>query len=478
MKLASKYKNSFQFKLDIISLIPFDLIALIFTQNATIFRLNRLLRINRLLETRLKIETRFPYPFFIRIIYLVFLIIIMIHWNACFYFILSNRIGIDSDSWVYNTQLSALNSQKEQQVKLENKMDMFIHQYIYCFFWSIMMLTTIGEVNTPESTLESNVMIINFLLAIVLVATLVGNIGSVIANMKIEQVQVQQRVDAIKNLMKKRKVSKELEKRIVKWFSYLHKNKKTTDAHEIMLNLPEQFRISVASNVYLDILKKVNIFTDCEEGLLRELVTKLTLQVYSPGDYVCRKGDIGKEMFIIKNGMLNVVSDDSKTVFVTLNAGSFFGEISILNIPGNITGNRRTANVRSVGYSELLLLSKNDLWNSLKDYPSNRKMIIEKGKVKLIKDKLLDEAKEKKAYKLTKRFYKTELEQIELETQLNAEFAELMPEDKLENVLLKFETQEKYLEQLHSDLIKNCEKSRNKIEYLKFLNRKKIGVSV
>ena len=51
-------------------------------------------------------------------------------------------------------------------------------------------------------------------------------------------------------------------------------------------------------------------------------------------------------------------------------SGSYFGEISILNM-GN-EGNRRTASVRSVGYSDLFMLSKNDLWDVLKDYPTAR----------------------------------------------------------------------------------------------------------
>ena len=49
-------------------------------------------------------------------------------------------------------------------------------------------------------------------------------------------------------------------------------------------------------------------------------------------------------------------------------SGDFFGEIGILNIEG-ATSNRRTADVRSVGYAELFSLSKEDVLSAVKDYP-------------------------------------------------------------------------------------------------------------
>ena len=56
-------------------------------------------------------------------------------------------------------------------------------------------------------------------------------------------------------------------------------------------------------------------------------------------------------------------------------------------------GNRRSANIRSVGYSDLFSLSKDDLWETLEEYPEAKKALLEKGREILIKDNMIDEEK-------------------------------------------------------------------------------------
>lgn len=380
-KLGLHYVKSGTFILDVLSLLPTDLLYFLrqFESNVVglaIVRLNRICRIPRTFEFTERTETRTSWPNLFRIFCLVLYIVIIIHWNACLYFVISKAIGLSSDQWVYN------NSNVEESLT---------RQYVYSFYWSTLTLTTIGEVPHPATDVEFAFMTVDFMIGVLIFATIVGNIGSMISNMNASRSDFQNKMDAIKQYMEFRKVSKELESRVIKWFDYLWANKQNLNEESILSTLPNKLQAEIAIQVHFETLRKVRIFQDCEMGLLAELVLKLKLQVFSPGDYICRKGDIGREMYIVKRGKLGVVADDGIKVFATLSDGAVFGELSILNIAGNKTGNRRTANVRSVGYSDLFALSKDDLWDALREYPEARKLLISKGREILKKDNLLDE---------------------------------------------------------------------------------------
>jgi len=384
-KLRKNYLKSKYVFLNVISILPTDLAYLFFGHTCyetmpcpVIVRLNRVLRIDRVVEFFEKTETRTNFPNTFRIAKVVLYILILIHWNACFFFALSFAIGFETDSWVY-----------QGSPKLAT-------QYIYSFYWSTLTLTTIGETPQPVQDVEYLFVTFDFLVGVLIFATIVGNIGSMITNMNAARAEFQNKMDAIKQYMVFRKVGQDLENRIIKWFDYLWSNKQAMDEETVLSMLPDKLKAEIAIHVHLDTLKKVRIFQDAEKGLLVDLVLKLQLQVFSPGDFVCRKGDVGKEMYIIKRGKLDVVADDGKTVFVTLEDGAVFGEVSILNIPGNKTGNRRTANVRSVGYSDLFALTKDALWDALTEYPEAKKNLLEKGRQILMKDNLIDEEKAKK----------------------------------------------------------------------------------
>ncbi|NXO39188.1 CNG3 protein, partial [Locustella ochotensis] len=376
-KLLEKYKKSFQFKLDFLSIIPTDLLYFKLGLNYPELRINRLLRVARMFEFFQRTETRTNYPNIFRISNLVMYIVIIIHWNACVYYSISKAIGFGADTWVYP------NTSDPEFARLTRK-------YVYSLYWSTLTLTTIGETPPPVRDSEYFFVVVDFLVGVLIFATIVGNVGSMISNMNAARAEFQARIDAIKQYMHFRNVSKDMEKRVIKWFDYLWTNKKAVDEREVLKYLPDKLRAEIAINVHLETLKKVRIFADCEAGLLVELVLKLQPQVYSPGDYICRKGDIGREMYIIKEGKLAVVADDGVTQFVVLSDGSYFGEISILNIKGSKAGNRRTANIKSIGYSDLFCLSKDDLMEALTEYPDAKAMLEEKGKQILMKDGLLD----------------------------------------------------------------------------------------
>lgn len=399
LKIAKRYIKTMQFKIDILSLLPTDIIYLFlshFTDHSTRFlpalRLNRLLKFSRLLEFRNITETETKYPTAFRMSNLLINILLAMHWNACIYFIVSNILGFGSDTWVFPALTSDHLIKNLTKTELDNilqthKLDA---QYIYCFWWSVQTLTTIAEVAAPTNYYQEIYMSVLLMIGVIILAITIGSAGDMVENANRQSLELQKKCDYAKSFLKQNKITGQLETRIKNYLDYLWIAKEVHQ-DDILKVLPDNLRKEIAMNVHMETLKRVHVFQDCEPGLLEELVTKLKLQIYSPGDYVCRKGDVGHEMYFIKTGALQVVSPDGSQVYATLGAGAAFGEISILDIPGNKNGNKRTANIRSLGFSDVFQLSKKDLWDALTEYPVAKKSLLEKGKALLKKDNLLDE---------------------------------------------------------------------------------------
>src|SRR5579864_554022 len=117
-------------------------------------------------------------------------------------------------------------------------------------------------------------------------------------------------------------------------------------------------------------LEKVPLFAGADTVLLSSLIMALKPVVFQPGDLAIRKGEIGREMYLISRGEVEVIDGAGKVV-ATLGEGNFFGEISLL------TSASRNATVRAKTYCDLFVLDKSDFTRVLRDRPQFLKSMME-----------------------------------------------------------------------------------------------------
>nr|XP_029725134.1 cyclic nucleotide-gated cation channel alpha-3 [Aedes albopictus] len=352
-KLRQHYMNSTTFYIDCLCLLPLDFLYLSIGFNS-ILRSFRLVKIYRFWAFMDRTERHTNYPNLFRSTSLIHYLLVIFHWNGCLYHIIYKNNGFGSKNWVFHDSESA---------------DV-VKQYLQSYYWCTLALTTIGDLPRPRSKAEYVFVIAQLLFGLMLFATVLGHVANIVTSVSAARKEFQAKLDGVKTYMRMRRVPNHLQVKVIKWFDYLWLTQKCSDEERAVSCLPDKLKAEIAINVHLDTLKRVEIFQNTEAGFLCELVLKLRPVLFSPGDFICRKGEVGKEMYIVNRGRLQVVADNGKTVMASLKAGSYFGEISILNM--GTAGNRRTASVRSVGYSDLFVLSKKDMWDVLKEYPAAR----------------------------------------------------------------------------------------------------------
>ncbi|XP_047568513.1 cyclic nucleotide-gated cation channel beta-1 [Lutra lutra] len=355
-EMRNNYLKSRRFKMDMLCLLPLDLLYLKFGVNP-LLRLPRCLKYMAFFEFNSRLEAILSKAYVYRVIRTTAYLLYSLHVNSCLYYWASAYQGIGSTHWVY---------------------DGVGNSYIRCYYWAVKTLITIGGLPDPKTLFEIVFQGLNYFTGVFAFSVMIGQMRDVVGAATAGQTYYRSCMDSTVKYMNFYKIPRSVQNRVKTWYEYTWQSQGMLDESELMVQLPDKMRLDLAIDVNYNIVSKVALFQGCDRQLIFDMLKRLRSVVYLPNDYVCKKGEIGREMYIIQAGQVQVLGGpDGKAVLVTLKAGSVFGEISLLAVGG---GNRRTANVVAHGFTNLFILDKKDLNEILVHYPESQKLLRKKAR--------------------------------------------------------------------------------------------------
>eukprot|EP00961_Rhodomonas_salina_P107348 1445332-Rhodomonas_salina.1 len=180
-------------------------------------KLLRLLRLGKLIEV---IEFSFPsLGTIIGLLRLLFLMVIVAHLQACvFYYLASLNTG---NSWISKYHFDCcdenLNLYRAHELKEDpecydaSKLPPIEVLYTNAIYWSFATLTTVGYGDiTPCNEMEILFSIASMVIGSAMFAYIVGNISSVVTNMKGQEIKLRQRLRELQEYITLRKIPKQM----------------------------------------------------------------------------------------------------------------------------------------------------------------------------------------------------------------------------------------------------------------------------
>nr|XP_009940968.1 PREDICTED: cyclic nucleotide-gated cation channel beta-1 [Opisthocomus hoazin] len=359
--MKENYLRSQRFKMDVVCLLPLDFFYFKVGVNP-LLRFPRCLKYMAFFEFNNRLEAILSKAYIYRVIRTTAYLLYSLHVNSCLYYWASAYEGLGSTTWVYDGEGNS---------------------YIRCYYWAVKTLITIGGLPDPKTLFEIVFQLLNYFTGVFAFSVMIGQMRDVVGAATAGQTYYRSCMDSTIKYMNFYKIPKTVQNRVKTWYEYTWHSQGMLDESELLVQLPDKMRLDIAIDVNYNIVSKVALFQGCDRQMIFDMLKRLRSVVYLPNDYVCKKGEIGREMYIIQAGQVQVLGGpDGKTVLVTLKAGSVFGEISLLAAGG---GNRRTANVIAHGFANLFILDKKDLNEILVHYPESQKLLRKKAK-KMLKN--------------------------------------------------------------------------------------------
>jgi len=272
----------------------------------------------------------------LRLVFFVFWMLLIAHWIACGWASLRDRVPGD-----------------------ENAM-----HYLRALYWTITTLATVGYGDiTPDTAPQMMYAIMTMLFGVGLFGYGIGNVAHMLANIDQVQAHYHSSLDRLANFLRYRKIPHGLQRRIYDYYTFLWERNLGYDEAIILSELPEPLRMEIAMAMKREFIEKVPLFRGASPLLLREIAVELRSALFTPGDYIFRAGEIGRHMYFISSGTVEVIAADGQNILSTLSDGDFFGEIALL------FQRPRTASIRAIDFCDMYSLDKETFERVLSFFP-------------------------------------------------------------------------------------------------------------
>lgn len=236
-------------------------------------------------------------------------------------------------------------------------------KYISSLYWVIETLTSVGYGETVTNrNVQKIYSIIVMLAGVGVYGYFIGTVAGILAKRDPAKAQYFSNLDQLNAFVQYREIPPSLQKRIRDYFSYIWKKRLGFDETTFLSSLPQGLASEVSLHLKCEILDKIPLFKGVDNSFIEEVALNLKMDVFTPGEFIFKKGQKGSTMYFVIKGKLEVLSANGSYINM-LSDGDFFGEIALL------TDQPRMASVRAITYCDLYILEKNVFDTLLQKYP-------------------------------------------------------------------------------------------------------------
>ena len=251
----------------------------------------------------------------------------------------------------------------------------FYKKYLTSFYWAMTALSTVGFGDIVPLT-DAELLFASFaeLFGCMIFGMLIGVLSTLVMGGKALEEKIDNQMAELREFMQEKGVPQHLRKRVKQYMETLYRKKTAYNEKEVLDSLPPALAAELLEAMYRDTIDMVPLFRGLEVEVLNQLCIAMKPFFAMAGDYVYRQGELGKDLFIIISGMVEMTRDSHKLGVLT--DGSFFGETAILD-KGNGGNSRRERSAKAVTNCELGFLSKDDVMPISEDFPVLGKRIVD-----------------------------------------------------------------------------------------------------